>query len=142
MDGGVDIQLVRLLSADGNLLGAAFDLLPLAAVPILLRVLGVDCFDEEVDRVGLHVGDPPAEMIVVADNHAGRAGKRYAGHAVPVDAQVARVPERREKEAQVRIAAKDRFAAARFLAVDGPVVAADALAVREPPCPGEAIDEA
>src|SRR5262249_43959606 len=124
--GGIDVQFVWLGAPDGDPLGDAVHLFPLAAVFVAHRVLGVDRFDVVIDRVGLHVRQAPGVVIGVTDDHGRPAGERDAGDVLAGDAQMNGVPDRRKAEAEVRVAAQDRLSGGRLGAVNRPVVAAEA----------------
>jgi hypothetical protein len=95
VDGGIDMQFVRLLALDRNSLGDALHLLPLAAVAIAHRIFAVDGLDEIVDRVGLHISETPGVVIAVADDNGWSAGEGDAGEVLSINAKMTGVPDGR-----------------------------------------------
>src|SRR5690349_22447063 len=89
--------------ADDDLLTHDLCLLPGALELVAMRVGRVETLDEEILHVVLAVGQPPGDMLVMPDHHAGRAGQAGAGHMEIAAVEMILIPERRYLQNEVNI---------------------------------------
>lgn len=94
---------------------------------------GVEVLDIEVLDVCAEVGEAPGDVVVVADDDVGNAGKRDAGDVkgcrragAGVGAEVGGVPDAGGGERKVHVVAEERLARSGVGAGDGEVVRAGA----------------
>ena len=95
------------------------------------RVGRVDLLDDEVLDVRVDVRGAPRDPGVVTEDHTRHARERDAGNVVRAGGrhgpavQPVEVPDRRHRDAQVRVVREQRAAAGRHGRADDPVVGAD-----------------
>jgi hypothetical protein len=92
-----------------------------------------------IQHIGIHIGHPPAYLLVEADHYARGTRQRHPAHVNAGSHQLHLVPDRRQVELQVRVVGQQGIAGGGFGPGHGPVVAAQ-LSRRLPRqlLPGEA----
>ena len=114
---------------DRNRLLDHLHVFPIALVFNLVRVVQVLVLDEQILLVGVDGGHAPRHVIVVPDEHAGRAGQPQSDHVIPAAVQPDFVEHGGHLQAQVRVVGQQRHTGGRVTAGHHPVVAADVAAV-------------
>ena len=98
-------------------------LLPVAAVPVAVRVVGVRAVDVEILGVRLEDGESPRTVPVVPDRDAGEDRLAPADHIPARSDEVDEIAQRRCRLHPVRIVRHQRVAAQRAAPRHDPVVA-------------------
>src|SRR5262249_50273046 len=123
-----------------NLFGEPLDLLPFPAMFVLPGIRRLDGLDKVVHGVGLHVGQTPGMMIGDADDHRRATRKCDSRNVFSIYRKMAGIPDGGQAEAEMRIAAQNRFAGGGPHSIDGPVVASETAGISEPALPGQVLN--
>jgi hypothetical protein len=119
-------------AADEDGFDAGFKVHPFAVHFVLVGVVGIDLFDEQILHVGAEVGEGPGDVIVVSSHHARHAREREAGHfertglGDGLAMQGILVPDGRHLNAEVHVVGEQGHARGRPRASHHPAVRADA----------------
>ena len=133
VDRRADLEVERFLAGHLDLLVADLERGRHPVVEVGVRVRRVDGLDDEILDVGVDVGGAPRDAGVVAEDDAGHARERDAGdvvRAVGRDGPAMEAvdePDRRHRDAEVRVVGEQGAAGQRHPRADDPVVRADAV---------------
>src|SRR5258708_35356601 len=83
-------------------------LFPRALVFILPWILGIEFLNIEILYIRNSVGNPPRDMLIVANNYAGSAWEAYTNHINIARQQVTLIPDRRRSLTKMGIITEDR----------------------------------
>ena len=123
--GDADVErLGRVAALDRDLLAHDLERAPLVLEQV---AVALDPLDEEVLDVGHHVGEGPADVVVLAHVDAGHARQRGAADEAVAEREADLVPDARHARRQVRVAGDQRRAGRAERAADRPVVGAARL---------------
>ena len=123
--GDADVEhLGRVAALDGDLLAHDLERPPLVLEQV---AVALDPLDEEVLDVGHHVGEGPADVVVLAHVDAGHARQRGAADEAVAEREADLVPDARHALRQVGVAGDQRRAGCAQRAADRPVVGAARL---------------
>ena len=123
--GDADVEhLGRVAALDRDLLADDFQRPPLVLEEV---AVALDPLDEEVLDVGHHVGEGPADVVVLAHVDAGHARQRGAADEAVAEREADLVPDAGHARRQVGVAGDQRRAGGAELAGDRPVVGAAGL---------------
>lgn len=131
MDGRADGQLDVVAARDLDRLGALLERHQCSVAPVLVAL---DALDVQVGDIGGEVREPPGDLLVVADDDAGKAGEREASHVERAllahrrALQLHLVPDRGQRGPEVRIVREQGHPGFGEVSGDDPGVRADALA--------------
>ncbi len=114
----------RCLALHRDLLLAAGHVDPLAVVPDLVGVVGVDLFGDQVEVIVLEHGQAPAEIQVVPQERHRHQRVVIAVELKTRCRELCFVPHRRHRETDMRVARQQGLAALGATAADGPGIAA------------------
>ena len=126
-----DLEVERLLAGHLDLFVADVERGGRPIVDVRVRVRRIDFLDDEVLDVGIDVGRAPRDARVVPEDDAGHAGERDARDVIRAGVrdgpamEAVDEPDRRHRDAQVRIVGEECAAGLRHPRADDPVVRAD-----------------